>query len=235
MSFKEIFHSKKKNKTETEENPYLNAKIQWNFILGDLVSSKQMWQFIGLASLLISVGSVGGLIYIGSQSKYVPYIVEVDKLGETVTVGAAEKVKPVDERITKAMLASFVTNARTVTTDVSLQRRYILDCYSMLNSNDSATNKMNEWMNGTKDSSPFNRAKTILVNVEIKSILKQSNNTWQLDWVETTRTHDGALVKEPENMRGLFTIYFIAPTSEEQILRNPVGLYIKDYSWSKAL
>jgi Type IV secretory pathway, TrbF components len=229
-----IFNKQKKNKTELTDNPYLNAKKQWNFLMGEMISTKQMWQFVGLSALLISLSCVAGLIYIGSQSKYVPYIVEVDKLGETVTVGRADKARPIDDRITKAMLASFVSNFRTVTTDVSLQRKNILDCYAMLSVNDPATQKANEWF-GKPDASPFQRAETTIVNVEIKSILKQSDNTWQVDWVETTRTHDGKIAKDPENMRGLFTTYVIAPTDEKQVFNNPVGLYIKDFSWSQAL
>lgn len=235
MSLKNIFRGVERNQTEITENPYLNARKQWNFIMGDMVASRQLWQFVGLMGLLIGLGGVAGMIYIGSQSKFVPYLVEVDKLGETVAVGRADIAQPADERIIKAMLASFLTNARTVTADVALQRKYILDVYSMLGAQDPATMKMNEWLNGTPESTPFKRAETVLVSVEVKSVLRQTENSWQIDWVETTRTHDGALAKPPQNMKGLFNVYTVTPTKEEQLLRNPIGLFIKDFSWSSAI
>ena len=234
MSLKTLFRGSEKSQHELTDNPFLNARKQWNFIMGDMVSSRQMWQFAGLFGLLIGLAGIAGMTYIGSQSKFVPYLVEVDKLGSTVSVGRADRAAPADERITRAMLASWLTHTRTVTTDVALQRRYIQDAYGMLNPKDAATAKTNEWFNGSPEASPFKRAETVLVNVEIQSVLRQSESSWQIDWVETTRSHDGNLVKPPQNMRGLFTIYFVPPTNEEQILRNPVGLYIKDYSWSPA-
>ena len=41
-------------------------------------------------SLLIAFVAVSGVIYIGSQSKFIPYIVEVNKLGETIVVGRTQ-------------------------------------------------------------------------------------------------------------------------------------------------
>ena len=86
MGLKDIFRGREKADREMTENPYLNARKQWNFIMGDMVSSRLLWQWVGMTGLLIGLGGVGGMIYLGSQSKFIPYIVEVNKLGETVAV-----------------------------------------------------------------------------------------------------------------------------------------------------
>lgn len=234
MGLKDIFRGEEKN-NEMSNNPYLNARKQWNFIVGDAIHSRQLWQFVGLTSLLIALGGVGGMIYIGSQSKFVPYLVEVNKLGETVAVARADQAQATDERITRAMIGRFIMSARTVTTDISLQRRFVLDTYGMLNPKDAATAKMNEWFNGSENASPFKRAEKELVSVDIKSVLRQSESSWQVDWVETTRGHDGQLLTPPQNMRALLNIYYIPPTTEEQIQKNPIGLFIKDFSWSNEI
>jgi type IV secretion system protein VirB5 len=65
--------------------------------VGGVVSQRQTWQVIGILSLLIALAGVGGVIHIGSQSKFIPYVVEVDKLGQTVAAGpvqAAGKADP---------------------------------------------------------------------------------------------------------------------------------------------
>lgn len=69
------------------ENPYLAARRTWNDHVGGVVSQRQTWQVIGILSLLIALAGVGGVIHIGSQSKFIPYVVEVDKLGQTVAAG----------------------------------------------------------------------------------------------------------------------------------------------------
>lgn len=132
MGLKDIFRGREKADREMTENPYLNARKQWNFIMGDMVSSRLLWQWAGMTGLLIGLGGVGGMIYLGSQSKFIPYIVEVNKLGETVAVARADQPQATDERIVRAMLGSFIGNARTVTTDIALQRKYVLNTYAML-------------------------------------------------------------------------------------------------------
>ena len=39
---------------------------------------------------------VGGIIHIGSQSKFVPYVVQVDRLGQAVAVAPADRAAPAD-------------------------------------------------------------------------------------------------------------------------------------------
>ena len=104
------------------ENPYLAARRTWNEHVGAVVSSRQTWQVVGILSLLIVLAAVGGLIHIGSQSKFVPYVVEVDKLGQAVAVAPAQRAAAVDQRVVHASVASFVSDARLVTPDVALQR-----------------------------------------------------------------------------------------------------------------
>ena len=217
------------------ENPYLAARRTWNDHTRGVVASRQMWQIFGVLSLLIALGGIGGMIHIGSQSKYVPYVIEVDKLGQTIAVARADKAKPVDQRVVRASVASFITQARTVTPDSALQRKMVFGVYALLGQQDPATQKMNEWLNGSEESSPFKRAQTEMVNVEISSALPQTPETWQVDWVDTTRDRQGAVKNKPVRMRALITVYVIEPkpnTNEEQLHQNPIGLFVRDYSWS---
>ncbi|MDX2481722.1 MAG: VirB8/TrbF family protein, partial [Desulfuromusa sp.] len=143
-----------------------------------------------------------------------------------------------DPRIIHASVAEFITDARLVSPDVALQRAAIFRVYAKLSPNDPATVKMNEWMNSTEDSSPFKRAAKEMVNVEIKSVLPQSPDTWQVDWIETTRDRQGAISAQPVTKRALITVYtaeHTKKTTEEQTRRNPMGVYVRDFSWSRLL
>ena len=220
------------------ENPYLAARRTWNEHVGAVVSSRQTWQVVGILSLLIVLAAVGGLIHIGSQSKFVPYVVEVDKLGQVVAVAPAQRAAAVDQRVVHASVASFVSDARLVTPDVALQRKAVFRLYSMLSANDPATAKTNEWLNGSEDSSPFKRAAKETVSTEILSVIPQTPDTWQVDWMETTRDRQGVVKGLPVRMRALVTVYTVATTpntTEEQVRNNPLGIYVRDFSWSKQL
>jgi type IV secretion system protein VirB5 len=221
-----------------EENPYLSARRTWNEHMGDMAASRRNWQMLGLLSLLIALASVGGVIHIGSQAKFIPYVVEVDKLGQTLAVAPIERTQEVDARIIHAAVASFIQQARMVTPDVALQRKAIFGVYAMLSPEDPATAKMNEFMNGRQpEASPFRRAEREMVSTEIVSVIAQSPQTWQADWMETVRDRQG-IVKNSFPMRALVTVYVVEPSpdiSEAQLRNNPLGIFVSDFAWSRQL
>jgi len=230
--------SASKNQGPQAANPYLNARREWNSHLSGVLSASRTWQVIGIVSLMIALVAVAGMIHIASQSKFVPYVVEVDKHGQVRAVQAADVAAPADQRVIHAALASFINDARLVTPDVSVQRTAVFRVYAMLAPDDPATAKMNEWFNGSEDASPFKRAAKETVSIEIASAIPQSEETWQVDWVETVRDRQGVMKGQPYRMRALLTIYLVAPTaatSEEQIRKNPLGIFVRDFSWSKQI
>jgi type IV secretion system protein TrbF len=220
------------------DNPYLSARRTWNDHVGSVVASRQTWQMVGILSLLIALAGVGGMIHVASQSRFVPYVVEVDKLGQAVAVAPARRAAAADQRVVHASVASFISDARLVTPDVALQRKAVFRLYSMLSASDPATAKTNEWLNGVEDSNPFKRAARETVSTEVLSVLPQTPDTWQVDWMETARDRQGVMKGQPFRMRALITVYTVPATpetTEEQVRNNPLGIYVRDFSWSKQL
>lgn len=220
------------------ENPYLSARRTWNDLFAASAASRQMWQLMGLLAMLITLAGVGGMIFIGSQSKFVPYVVQVDKLGQAVAVAPADRAAVADPAVVRASVSAWISDVRMVTPDVALQRKAVFRVYSMLAPNDPATAKTNEWLNGTEDSSPFKRAAKETVSVELDTVLAQTPDTWQIDWIETTRDRQGILKGQPQRLRALVTVYTVPPTTdttEQQMRDNPLGIHLRDFSWSKQL
>ncbi|MBE7157355.1 MAG: conjugal transfer protein TrbF [Rhodospirillales bacterium] len=222
--------------TQESPSPYFNARRSWNDHVGRVVTATKVWQAVGIGSLVVTGIAVVGLVSVAKQSRFVPYIVEVDKLGQVAAVRQASAIDPASlTSVTKAELASFITRARLVTPDQQLQATAIREVYALLANSDPATAKMNEWFNGTRENNPFARAEKVLVSTSINSVIPQSADSWQVDWTETVVSRDG----HPEsvaNMRALITTYLVpatAATTEAEIQRNPIGLYVKDFNWSK--
>ena len=222
----------------TEENPYLDARKKHNEYESSRNASLRLWKLFGLLGLLTGLAGVGGMIHIGSQSKFVPYVIEVDKLGQTLPVSVADKAAPADPRIVSSLLARAITLARMVTPDVVVQRNAIFELYASLDSSDPAALKMQEYLGSDSDTSPFKRAAKETMDVQITSVIPQSDETWQVDWMETVRARgDGSIISR-FRMRALVRIYVVPPTnrtSEEQIRKNPLGIFIRDFNWSKQL
>ena len=219
-------------------NPYLAARRTWNDHVRGVVAARQMWQVFGILCLLIVLAAVGGLIHIGSQSQFIPYVVEVDQLGQPAAVAPATQAKAADARVVKAQVAAFIGQIRLVTPDIALQRKAVFNVYAMLAPNDPATTKANEWLNGSEDASPFKRAAKETVSIEITSVMPQTPDTWQVDWIETVRDRQGAMKGLPIRMRALVTVYTAEASpniTEEQIRMNPMNVFVRDFSWTKQL
>lgn len=230
------FGNKTDGATTDTTNPYLNARRTWNGHVAGVMSAIQVWQVVGLISLLIGLASVGGMIHIGSQSKFIPLVFLQDLSGNTVSVTRADKIPEakVDDYRTAAL--QFIEHIRLVTPDSDVQRKAVLQTYAYLDASDPATLKANEYLNGSKDVNPFNRAAHESVSTDIRSVLQLSKDSWQVDWVETVRHRDGTVKEQPFMMRAIVALYQNEPTSQTtniEALRNPHFLFIRDFSWSK--
>ena len=227
--------SLKKKKNDLTDNPYLNAKRAWNFHTAGLMKSLQIWQLVSLGSLLITLAAIGGLITIGSQSKFIPLVFQQDASGNTLSVTRADRVGDASIDDYRAAAAHFIENIRMVSVDVALQKKAVFQVYSYLNQNDAALTKAQEFYSDKLHSNPFDRAAHEIVSIEIRSVLQESPDTWQVDWVETVRNRDGTLKEKPAQMKALVTMYQdneLNDVSNESILKNPHLIYVRDFNWS---
>lgn len=224
-------------KSETN-NPYLNAKRAWNVHTAGLIKSLQVWQLVGLGSLLIALAAVGGLIAIGSQSKFIPLVFQQDANGNTLSVTRADKIGEASIDDYRAAAAHFIENARMVSIDSELQKKAVFQVYSYLNANDAALAKIQEFYSAKQQSNPFERAAFEIVSIDIRSVLLESGETWQVDWIETVRNRDGSLKEKPRMMKAMITMYQENETNDannESILNNPHLIYVRDFNWSYEL
>ena len=80
------------------DNPYLAARLEWNERYGSYVRSASYWRSVGLLSMTMAVIGFGYALYQSTQVKLVPYIVEVDKLGNAVSGGFPAQIEYADPR-----------------------------------------------------------------------------------------------------------------------------------------
>ena len=101
-------------------NPYVEARREWDERYADLVLGKRNWQIAAAGSLAVSLILASGLVWQSARSRYIPYVVEVDKLGYALTVPRAltpSSTADVAERIERYEVATFIRNARVVSSD----------------------------------------------------------------------------------------------------------------------
>jgi type IV secretion system protein TrbF len=217
--------------TQAVPNPYVEARREWNERYGEYIQQAQHWRTVAIISGLVALVSAVGVAYIGAQSKVVPYVVEVDKLGELAAVARADRAYAVDSRVIKAYLARFVADWRTVTVDRQAQKSAIGRVYAMLPGGSIALSKLNDHF---REHNPFALAAKESVSVAVTNLLPLSEKTWQLEWQEVTRDQRGS-VQSTVRMRASILVGITPPTTESLILVNPLGVYITDLNWSQQL
>ncbi|HEY6925243.1 MAG TPA: VirB8/TrbF family protein [Steroidobacteraceae bacterium] len=215
----------------TQLNPYVEARREWNERYSDYIKQAHHWRIIAIICAIAAVIAVGGVAYIGAQSKVVPYVVEVDKLGEAAAVTRADRTTTVDPRVIKAYLARFVADWRAVTIDIHAEKSAIDRVYAMLPKGSLALDKLNAYF---KAHNPFSLAAKQGVDVAVTNLLPLSEKTWQLEWREVTRDSRGEVIGNIR-MKASVIVGITAPGDERLILINPLGVYITDINWSQQL
>ena len=214
-------------------NPFLDARSEWNNVNGSVLASRQAWMVTAILALLVTFASVAGMIYVGSQSKIMPFVVEVDKAGTVIGGGTVDMNPKASDRVKQAFVASFITQARMVTPDSSLQRKALDFVFAVMRPTDPAGVKLTEYYNATPQSNPFARAEKEMVDVQITSVIAASESTWEVEWIETSRGRDGAVLQR-QQMRALVTVATDPSriTNNAEMRRNPLALFVTDVSWS---
>lgn len=212
------------------QSPYVDARREWNERYGDYISRARTWQIVALSAIGLSAVLVFGLVDMAKSSKVVPYIVEVDKLGQAVAVRPAEVAGKPDQRIVRFQLANYITNARSVTPDRVVQKKWLDAVYAV--SSGSAAAFLNDYY---KQNDPFTKGRTSLVSVDLQNApLPLSDNTWQVQWTETTRGLNG-LVENVTRYQAILTVTTFEPTTAQQIIANPTGIVVDQISWASQL
>lgn len=229
---------RKKEKTDAPEpapkptdghNPYLNARQEWLERYGSYISRAAQWRLTAFIALLLLGGSILGNVIQANQVKAIPYIIEVDKLGKAAVAARADQASAVPLRLIQAEIAACITDWRTVTADIELQKQMIQRLSYFVAA--SAKGVLKEWFTANN---PYEIAKSgKLVHVEIKSLpLPVSADSYRVEWTETTRAHTGVAL-ESHTYEATVSVQINPPTSEAVLLRNPGGVYITSLSASR--
>lgn len=211
----------------TAGSPYLSARREWNERYGDYIARTRNWRWAAFAALAVSLVLAIGVVWEAAQSKVVPYVVEVDKLGDAVPVTRADRAAPADVRVVKAELASWIVDARSISSDPLAQKGALSRVYALTAA--TATTFLNDYY---RQHSPFGQARTVAVSVN--AVLPISSQTYQIQWTEDARDLQGRDIGTTQWLASV-TVAFDPPSDERGILSNPLGLYVTGISWTQHL
>jgi len=215
---------------ETEEpvTPYQRAAQLWDDRLGSARVQAKNWRLMAFGSLLLAMGLAGGMVWQSAQSRITPYVVEVDRLGEVRAVGPAiQAYEPTDAEIAW-YLAHFVTDVRSLSIDPVLIRQNWLEAYDF--ATDHGAVALNDF---ARANDPFKAVGERTVSVQVTSVVRASNESFQVKWVE--QTYEQGNLAKTERWTGIFSVVLKQPQTADVLRKNPLGIYVNAVNWSREL
>jgi type IV secretion system protein VirB5 len=212
-------------------NPYFAARREWDERYGDQIARARNWRTIAVLCTLVALVATSGVVWLSFRSRIVPFVVVTDNLGRPVASGLADQASTADEQLKRSIVIEWVENLRLVTTDGIAQRRAIDRVYAHIASGSPAQTFISDFY---RTGQPFTRAQVETVSVDVQSVLQDSEETFEIEWLETVRDLYGA-VKEKNRWKGAFSIALNPPKDERLARINPLGVYVTQASWSRVL
>jgi type IV secretory pathway TrbF-like protein len=234
-------------------NPYLAAREEFISTFGDLARGKRNWQLCAFAALVLLAVVLAAYLRLSLSSRVTPYVVEVDRLGQAVAFGPAEPLRPTDTRTHVFLLALLVHHLRTVSTDAATERDLLFSAYAYLGAGARAT--LDAYF-ADPAHDPRVLGRSLTRSVEITAVLRlpgdvgasgasgasgavgasggsgASGKTWKVAWRETERPTTAGPLRTAA-WEAYLSLESHPPTTTEALLRNPLGLYVTDLTWSE--
>lgn len=215
-------------RTPLPETPYQRAGQLWDERIGSARVQARSWRLMAFGCLFLTAGTSAALAWQSLQSRVTPYVVEVDRLGEARAVQAADvEYRPTDPQVAWH-LARFITNIRSVSLDPVLMRRAWLEAY------DFATRRGAQFLGEyARAASPFAQVGERTVSVQVTSVVRASDRSFQVKWTETV--FERGVQAGTSRWTAILTIVTKAPASADVLRRNPLGIYVDAIDWSREL
>jgi type IV secretion system protein VirB5 len=208
--------------------PYQKAAQIWDERIGSARVQARNWRLMAFGGLALSTGLSGGLVWQSLQSRVVPFVVEVDRLGEPRALQPADQdYRPTDPQIAWH-LARFITDVRTVSLDPVLMRANWLSAY------DFVTPRGARFLGDyARSADPFAEVGTRTVSVQVTSVVRASDRSFQVKWIESI--FERGNLASTSHWTAMVTVVMRPPASAEVLRKNPLGLYVDAIDWSQEL
>lgn len=214
--------------TPVAETPYQRAAQVWDDRIGSARVQAKNWRLTALVALGLCAALSAAYVWRSTQSMVTPYVIELDSSGEVRTVSATvANYEPTDAQIAY-QLADFIKNVRSVSIDPIVVRENWLEAYNY--TTDKASLTLNDY---ARDNDPFSDVGKRSVSIDIASIIRSSDDSFDVRWRETTFL--SGVRQRQDTYTAVLSIIIDPPRDEATLHRNPLGVYVHGINWSRDL
>ena len=215
-------------KVPEPETPYQRAAQVWDDRIGSARVQARNWRYMAFGSLILAAGFAGALVWQSARGTVVPWVVQVDNLGQAQAVApAAADYRPTDPQIA-FHLGRFIEQVRALPADAIVVRQNWLRAYEFTTDRGAAA--LNDY---ARSNDPFTRVSRQQVAVEVSSIIRASPDSFRVAWTE--RHYENGQLSTTERWTAILTIVIQPPRDAERLRANPLGIYVNAINWSREM
>jgi type IV secretory pathway TrbF-like protein len=215
-------------KTPEPETPYQKAAQVWDERIGSARVQAKNWRYMAFGSLILSAGFAAALVWQSVQGTVVPWVVQVDKLGQAQAIApATADYKPTDPQVAWH-LARFIEQVRAIPADPVIVRQNWLRAYEWTTDRGSAA--LNDY---ARANDPFAKVGKQQVAVDVSSVIRASPDSFRVAWTE--RRYENGQLSTTERWTAILTIVIQPPRDADRLKANPLGIYVNAISWSREM
>lgn len=215
-------------KTPEPETPYQKAAQAWDERIGSARVQAKNWRYMAFGSLILSAGFASALVWQSARGTVVPWVVQVDNLGQAQTVAPANAdYRPTDPQIA-FHLGRFIEQVRAIPADAIIVRQNWLRAYEWTTDRGAAA--LNDY---ARANDPFAKVGRQQIAVEVSSVIRASPNSFRVAWTE--RHFENGQLSTTERWTAILTIVIQPPRDAERLCANPLGIYVNAISWSREM
>ena len=216
------------SQTPIPATPYQAAQQCWDDRLGSARVQAKNWRLVAMGAVGLALVATGAFIWQVNRTTLTPFVVEVDAIGEVRSVGPAiERYQPTNAQIAYHV-AHFIQNVRSLPSDAVVVRKQWLDAYDYTTDRGAAV--LNDY---ARENDPFARVGQDTVAVEVSSVVRISENSFQVRWLE--RTYTNGAVTNADRWTAIVSLLIKQPADEVRLRKNPLGIYVDGLNWSREL
>jgi type IV secretion system protein VirB5 len=215
-------------KTPEPETPYQKAAQVWDDRIGSARVQAKNWRYMAFGSLILSAGFAGALVIQSARGTVVPWVVQVDKLGQAQSIApATADYRPTDPQIAWH-LARFIEQVRSIPADPIIVRQNWLRAYEW--TTDRGASALTDY---ARTNDPFAKVGKQQIAVDVSSVIRASPDSFRVAWTE--RQFENGVLASTQRWTAILTIALQPPRDAERLKANPLGIYVNAINWSREM
>ena len=213
-------------RTPDPVTPYQRAQQAWDDRIGSARVQARNWRLMAMGELALVGGLSAALVWQSANGSIVPWVVQVDRLGQAQAVEPAVAGYRASDPEIAWHLARWIEQVRGVPADPIVLRQSWLRAYDYTTDRGAAA--LNDY---ARINDPFARVGQSQVSVEVSSVIRASGDSFRIAWVE--RRYEQGQQASVERWSAIVTLVLQPPRDAERLRKNPLGIFVHAINWSR--